>query len=245
MHTVGRIPLLMLHPSDSNNHSATLQVPMSRVVRFVRQLSHDLRNHLNAAELQAAYMNEVTTDAEMKGEVQRLRGMFSDMGSSLQKLTGALAEIKLTTMPYEAAAFLEDLRSKLQSQFPEEAKSVQWTIEVEKAQLNIDPQNLQLAFLELFGNAFQHSRGNEAMEASGAITAGDFVFTLREPKAQFEGSTDKWGHEPFAKVMHGHYGLGLHRARSIIEAHAGRFDAQFDSARASLVTTVALPLHQV
>lgn len=215
---------------------------MSHVVRFVRQLSHDLRNHLNAAELQAAYMNEVATDAEMKGEVQRLRGMFSEMGSSLQKLSGALGEIKLTTMPYEAAAFLEDLRGKLQTQYPEEAKSVQWTIEVEKAQLNIDPQNLQAAFMELFANAFRHNRGQEAIEASGVITAGEFVFTLREPKAKFDGSTQEWGRAPFARVMQGHYGLGLHRARSIIEAHGGRFDAQFDAARVSLVTTVALPL---
>ncbi|MDQ6912985.1 MAG: hypothetical protein M3128_08945 [Verrucomicrobiota bacterium] len=235
----------MSQPSNPNNQADTLQIPLSRVIGFVRQLSHDLRNHLNAAELQAAYMNEVTTDAEMKSEVLRLRGMFSDMGSSLQKLSGALAEIRLTPMPYEAPAFMEDLRSRLQSQFPEEAKSVQWTVEVEKAQLNIDPQNLQAAFLELFGNAFQHSRSKEAMEASAAITASEFIFTLREPKTQFEGSTDKWGHEPFAKVMHGHYGLGLHRARSIIEAHGGQFEAQFDPARASLFTTIALPIHQV
>ena len=37
-------------PTDS------LTVPWSDTVRFVRQLSHDLRNDLNAIELQSAYI---------------------------------------------------------------------------------------------------------------------------------------------------------------------------------------------
>ena len=233
----------MSEQSNQNNQTdGALQIPMPHVVGFVRQLIHDLRNHLNAAELQAAYMNEVATDTETKSEVQRLRGMFSEMGSSLQKLTGALAEVKLTLMPYDAAAFLEDLEAKLQSQFPDQRNAVQWKIETGNAQLDLDPQMMQHAFLELFINAFQHSRGREPMQAGAERNNGDFVFTLREPKTQFDTPTENWGREPFVKVMHGHYGLGLHRARSIIEAHAGRYDAHYDPVSASLVTTVALPV---
>lgn len=64
---------------------ADLQIPMPDVVRFVRQLSHDLRNHLNAAELQSAFLNEIAADAEMKEEISRLRGMLSDMGRDLRR----------------------------------------------------------------------------------------------------------------------------------------------------------------
>ena len=32
---------------------------MPDIVKFIRQLGHDLRNHLNAAELQAAYLAEI------------------------------------------------------------------------------------------------------------------------------------------------------------------------------------------
>src|SRR5437868_3492147 len=87
-----------------------LQVPLPHVVQFVRQLSHDLRNHLNAAELQAAFLKEIATDDEMKAEIQRLRGMVSEIGGSLQRLTNALGTVKLTLMPYEAKAFVEDLQ---------------------------------------------------------------------------------------------------------------------------------------
>ena len=50
-------------------NSSELRIPLDDVVRFVRQLSHDLRNHLNAAELQAAFMNEIAEDPEVKEEV--------------------------------------------------------------------------------------------------------------------------------------------------------------------------------
>ncbi|HET9856838.1 MAG TPA: hypothetical protein VFP99_03315, partial [Chthoniobacterales bacterium] len=52
-------------------------VPWVDMVNFVRQLSHDLRNNLNAVELQSAYLAELAEEGEMKTEVQRLREMVS------------------------------------------------------------------------------------------------------------------------------------------------------------------------
>ena len=63
---------------------------MPDVVKFVRQLSHDLRNHLNAAELQSAYIAEIAEDPELKEEIKRLRAMISEVGASLQRVTSAL-----------------------------------------------------------------------------------------------------------------------------------------------------------
>jgi signal transduction histidine kinase len=230
--------------AENSNHiprDGELKVPMSDVVRFVRQLSHDLRNNLNAAELQSAYLNEVVPDAEVKDEVKRLRGMLSEMGGNLQRLTGSLAQVKLTEMPYEAAAFMEDLQKKIASQFPDE-RAIEWKFDHENANLNIDPQTLQQAFVELFANALQHGRDHRPIVVNAGRDGNEFVFNLHEPKAMFDGATDNWGREPFHKVGHGHYGLGLHRARTIIEAHGGRLNVRYDSPSSDLVTTVALPI---
>lgn len=217
-------------------------VPMADVVRFVRQLSHDLRNSLNAAELQSAFLNEVAEEAEIKSEVQRLRGMLSSMGGNLQRLTSALAEIKLTEMPYKAADLLEDLRGTVEAEFPEQSGAITWNVGVGDAMLQIDPQLLQQALLELFANAFQHERGKGQVEARAEVATGQFVFTLCEPKPSFAHSMESWAREPFRRVRHGHYGLGLPRVRTIIEAHHGQFSARYDSASASLVTTAVLPI---
>ena len=221
--------------------AADLQIPMPDVVRFVRQLSHDLRNHLNAAELQSAYLNEVAEDQEVKDELKRLRAMLSDMGASLQRLTGSLTEVKLTEMPYPAAAFVEDVQQKLASRSPEQSSAIDWQVNAGDAMLNIDPQMLQQAILELIANAFLHERAEGQISVNAETRDGRFRFTLREPKTTFTGSIEHWGQQPFRKVKHGHYGLGLPRVRSIVAAHGGEFTAQYDQSSSSLVTTVALP----
>lgn len=234
----------MPSPPDRPAEEEDLQVSMTDVTRFVRQLSHDLRNHLNAAELQSAYLGEVTEDAEMQEEVKRLRGMLGEMGTSLQRLTNSLAVAKLTLMPYEATNFMEDMRQKIGQQFPDQSAEIEWTVETGDALLNIDPQALQSAFVELFVNAFQHERATGPLRAGATVNGSDLVFTLSEPKTNFSGEMENWGRRPFAKVKHGHYGLGLPRVRRIVEAHQGRLRAQFDAAAASVVTTVVLPLEK-
>jgi K+-sensing histidine kinase KdpD len=224
------------------NNSSELQVPMDRIVQFVRQLSHDLRNHLNAAELQAAFLKEIATDAELRDEVQRLRTMISEVGTSLQQVTTSLAPIKLTTMPYAASAFLEDLRAKVEQQFGASAAAFTWEVAATDAMLEIDPQLLQQALLELLGNALQHASASSSTAVGAEVRGGELTLTVREPKAAFDGSTADWGREPFKTAKHGHYSLGLHRARNIIEAHGGTLTAEHDGAASVLVTTVSLPI---
>ena len=233
-------------PASNEQHdpatSGEIQVPMPVVVRFVRQLSHDLRNHLNAAELQSAFLKEIAEDAEVKSEVQRLRGMLSELGSTLQKLTSALATPKLTQIPYGAPVFLEDLQQKVQSEFPSEAGVFEWDVRVSGGMLNIDPQLLQQAVLELLSNALRHERGDGKISLNVTADAGKLIVQIHEPKSAFAGATEEWGREPFKNVKHGHYGVGLHRARSIVEAHGGELSATHDSAAGALVTRVTLPI---
>src|SRR4051812_9707692 len=84
----------------------SISVSMPEVVKFIRQLAHDLRNHLNAAELQSAYLIEIAENNEQREEIKRLRGMIAQVGSSLQELTAALSQPRLTQMPYAARDFV-------------------------------------------------------------------------------------------------------------------------------------------
>src|SRR6476469_5026446 len=103
-----------------------INIAMPVVVKFVRQLAHDLRNHLNAAELQAAYLAEVVQNDEVREEIRRLRGMVAQVGVNLQQLTAALSPPRLTTMAYSASDLMEDLRQKLASDFPAESADINW-----------------------------------------------------------------------------------------------------------------------
>ncbi len=217
-------------------------ISWTELTKFVGQLNHDLRNHLNAVELQAAFLSEIAADPEAKSEIGRLREMTGEMNAHLQRLAASLARIQPTTMRYLAAEFIEDLRAKLVQEKPALAAEMEWKTSLGEEALEMDPHLLQEAFLELLANASTHGRGEGALVFEARREGATVEFILREPKAEFEGTTENWGERPLGKVRSGHYGLGLARARGIFAAHHGTLRAQFDSNTSTLVTTVALPI---
>jgi len=221
---------------------APIDVPWSDVVHFLRQLSHDLRNQLNAVELQSAFLTELATDAEVKEEIKRLRQMVSKCASSLQKITVRVGAVNPNVTPYRVSDFVEDIRAKVTKDFPEMAAKVEWDVSANDAQINVDPQLLQEALLELFQNAFQQPEAAPSLLFIAATENGSLALSLHEPKTTFDLPTENWGREPLRRVNRGHYGLGLNRARDIIEAHGGKLDARYDPQGAKLVTRISLPL---
>jgi len=229
----------MAKPSESTD---AISVTMPELVKFVRQLAHDLRNHLNAAELQSAYLVEIADNNEQREEIKRLRGMIAQVGANLQGLTASLSPPRLIQMPYAARDFVEDLQQKVATNHPSESAQVKWEGDTGDAILDIDPQLLLPAVAELFANAFRHERDDGPITATVRIENSRFVFTLSEPKQNFSHATENWGREPLRALGQGHYGLGLYRTRATIEAHGGKFEARHDRKTGSLVTSVTLPL---
>jgi len=226
----------------SEDRSDTSDVAWSDVVRFIRQLSHDLRNHLNAIELQSAYISELAGENELKNEIKRLRGMISGLTSALQSLSKAISDVKPNFIPYRATDFAEDLRKKIDHDFSGESAAITWNVQVEDAMLDVDPQLLQEALSELFANAFRHIRSKGNVVVTAKMENGQFLLIMEEPKAPLEETADNWGYEPLRQVSPNHYGLGLRRVRGIVEAHGGKMHTHYDPNASKLMTTVALPV---
>jgi K+-sensing histidine kinase KdpD len=220
----------------------SLTVPWSDTVHFVRQLSHDLRNDLNAIELQSAYIGELAQDQELTSEIKRLREVVSGMNSTLQLLSRAVGEVTPNVVTYPADEFLADMRTQIERNFSKESQDITWDLQLQDEMLNIDPQLFQEVFVELFTNAFQHDRDKGALVAKARISDGRFLFSLQEPKAVFSSDTQNWGREPLRNIRQRHYGLGLNRVRAIIEAHGGELQVQYDPKAVTLVSTVTLPV---
>jgi len=233
-------PIMADRPPQNGEDSQS--VPWSDAIRFIRQLSHDLRNDLNAIELQSTYLGELEKNEEFKNEIKRLREMVSGLASTLQRLSRAVGEVKPNLIPYQATDFMHDLRGKIDRDFPKESREISWDIQLGDAMLNVDPQFCEEAFTELFANAFRHDRGKGPLVARAKIDDKGFLFILREPKARFDLPTQNWGREPLRKISLRHYGLGLNRVRAIVEAHGGELNAQYDPKVSALTTTLRLPL---
>lgn len=226
-------------PQDAKDSPS---VSWNDAIRFITQLSHDLRNDLNAIELQSAYIGELEKNEEIQGEIKRLRQMVSGLASTLQQLSRAVGDVKPTLISYRATDFMEDLRRKIGNDFPKQNNEITWEIQPGNAMLNVDPQLLQEVFTELFDNAFRHDRGKGSLVVKAKIDDNRFLFTLHEPKDRFELPTQNWGREPIRKITLRHYGLGLNRVRVIVEAHGGKLHAQYDPNVSALITTLTLPV---
>ena len=214
-------------------------VPWENFVKFVRQLSHDLRNQLNAAELQSALIGELTNDTEIKSEIHRLRELVSQLGVTLQSLSASVAEPRPTALPYAAKDFIADMRKKIAQEFPEKGQAVKWKVLPEGATLNIDPDLTEWAATELFRNAFRHDPNGDEVQAQASIKGDWFTFSIREAKKE-EIDPAQWT-QPLQNLSHGHYGLGLRRARRVIAAQGGELTAKFDPASRTLTSTITLP----
>jgi K+-sensing histidine kinase KdpD len=226
----------------TQDENESLSVSWKDVTRFIRQLSHDLRNNLNAIELQSAYIAELATSEDLKAEIKSLREMVAALALILQKLSKSVGEVSPNPIPYPALDLVQDLRSKIERDLAQASREVSWKIEVGDEMLHVDPQLLEEAFIEVFSNAFEHGRGKEPVVASARREDNRFVFTIREPKAQFALSTDAWGREPLRSTSQRHYGLGLYRAGGIMAAHGGELHAEYDRNVSALVTTLTLPV---
>ena len=90
-------------------------------------------------------------------------------------------------------------RQKIETERPKESGSIDWDVKLGDETLQIDPQLMQQAALELFNNAFQHERG-EGTLVFHARTEGDhFDFELREPKTNFCRPNGKLGERAAAQ----------------------------------------------
>lgn len=219
-----------------------INVNWSDVVRFMRQVSHDLRNQLNAVELQSAFLSELATDGELKDEIRRLRKMVSECGAALQKLSVRLNPPSPNIMSYGASDLIEDLKVKVSGEFPGQASSITWKMESGKESVAVDPQLLQDAVLEVVRNAVEHQVEGASLDFIATTEGDNLVITLHEPKTEFTLGTEQWGREPLHHVNRGHYGLGLNRARTIIEGQGGKLQARYDETKSRLITRFILPL---
>ncbi len=225
-------------PSAGESDAETIR--WENFVKFVRQLSHDLRNQLNAAELQSALIGELTTEPQLKPEVLRLRQLISHLGGTLQHLAVAVTAPQPTRLPYAAKDLMGDLQKKIAREFPDQSERVNWEVSLNGAMLDIDPSLIGWAATELFDNAFRHNGSSTPVSAHGREKNGQFIFALHEPKTE-KVDPAKWN-EPLSAMTHGHYGLGLRRARAIMAAHGGELTSEWNADSSTLTSRMILPM---
>ena len=216
-------------------------VPLERVSKFVRQLTHDVRNGLSAIDLETAFIAEIATEPEVLAEIRKLREMVTDTAQMLRRMSQNFQPVTAHPIPWEAATVMEDLRKQLQAEFPEEATTVAVENRFEEETVQIDLTQTVAAVFAVVRNALQFREDGTLIKVIGNAQEGQATLEVREPKATLQGETppEEWGTVPLRTTRPGGYGLGLYRARQIAEAQGGNLTTSFTGTE--LVTRITLP----
>ncbi len=244
--TAARVPTPK-HPTASVETPAAPgppSVPWERVEKFIGQLTHDIRNGLNALELQLTFLSEISTDPEAVAEVKQLRATLAEMTRQLQAVKLKTGAVSPYTMEYPAGDFFEDLRERFERLHAADAGRVRWEIAAGGIVLLVDPELGISALLEIIDNALHFGTpGGEVVIAAVPAAPGNGVhLSLRQELPQPPAiSPAQWGREPLHSTRRHAYGLGLFRARRVLEAQSIVLDAAWDPAGNLLTVTLAFP----
>jgi len=216
-------------------------VPLERVAKFIRQLTHDVRNGLSAIDLETAFIAEIATDEEVLAEVRKLREMVAETAKMLRRVSQHFQPATVHPIPWAATTVMEELRKQLQTEFPEESLTVEMENRLKEETVQIDLNQTLAAVFVVLRNAFQFRKEGVVVRVIGSSQGGQTTLEVREPKAALQNETppEEWGVEPLRSTRSGGYGLGLYQARQIAEAQGGSLETSFTGSE--LVTRITLP----
>src|SRR4029453_16554805 len=117
-------------PQPGGGDVNDLEIPFACVTKFVRQISHDVRNNLGSMDLQAAYALELVSDTEAITELRKLRGMITSTAKMLQLISRSFQVPKPELITIGAGILQDDFRERFTKLHPEEAARLQWQVEL-------------------------------------------------------------------------------------------------------------------
>ena len=212
------------------------EISWPRLAAFVRQHTHDVRNALNALDLETALLQELVTDDESRAGAARVRRQVRGLAEKLRAMSALFQEPQPCAAPLAARELFLIWREQNAS-LPE-PPAIEWIEEVGDAQVKVDAGMMAAVFRELLVNARSFREGEPAI-ASARREGEEVVFALREPKSA-PVDTDAWGRRIFETTKRGGYGLGLWTVRQLTAARGAAVTRRNEEG--ALVTRIALPV---
>ena len=213
-------------------------VELNAVAGFIRQHTHDIRNHLNGLDLEAALLAETVTDSESAEGLARMRRQIHGLAEELRALSAKFSGDPANRAPIAARELFliwQDQAALLG------LDAVAWSTALGEEKVSVDVAAVSEVFKELLVNARQFT-GPSGLAATAIRRGGRIAFELRETKAA-PLDPSAWGAQPFVSTKRGGYGLGLWQAAQMVAASGGETTRTYlPPPDATLLTKLTFPL---
>jgi hypothetical protein len=212
-------------------------VPLAAVMAFLKHHLHDVRNDLNALNLESMLLDVYVPPGEGAESVQRIQEMLHHSAARLSTLSRKISEISPGPEVVSAQFILTSWRDEWNSSGA--SPDILWEASTVQANVKADPVHLAEVFREWLSNAklYATTSATVSLKEDGK---GELVFRLTEPKTESVDTTG-WGERPFARPRRGSYGLGLWRVHNLVRANHGVWSQRYSPEEKILVSELRLP----
>jgi signal transduction histidine kinase len=215
-------------------------VPLPRLVNFIRQVTHDVRNGLNAIDLQAAYIAEIA-DGEAARELGALRAMITHVTKDMQELSSRFGELRPVFMRFPVDEFLTGFKEAVETEFTTQAKRIVWDAKASSGEMEMDYTLMTAALIELIRNAINFREGDQPIRFSGWNEDKKVIFEVRQTRKEPVPDIEDWGRAPLSSSKRGGYGLGLFYVRRILVTLGGTLDPAYDGKSGEIRVRLIFP----
>lgn len=213
-------------------------IPFAAVAQFVRRHTHDLRNELNALDLEATLLSETLPPGEASEALAQLRRQLRGTATQLRELCTRFHEPAPDLSPWLARDLFEQCQ-RLTAPLEPAPGTLQWENHLDRETVMADLDAFTTAWCELARNAFLFREPDAALLARAGAEGAWVRFELVEEKAAAPDFAH-WGTTPFQTTRRNGYGLGLFHADRLLHAQGAQVERSFQSGR--LVTSIQMPL---
>ncbi len=199
---------------------------LALIGQMLAQVTHEVRNPLNAISLNAELLGEEVTSLDPDGrtEARQILGVISQEIRRLAEVTEHYLDLARHPVPPVHPEDLGDLvRSVGRLEEASLARSgIALVVRVpeEPAWATVDGNRLRRALLNLLRNAAQS--GARTVEVSLAVHGGGAEIAVRDDGRGMDEETLRRAFDPFFSTRTDGTGLGLAITRRIVEDHGGR-----------------------
>jgi len=184
----------------------------------IHSLIHEVKNRLNVLKL-LSYRLETSFSQE---HLKRLKNEMDNLGRYLEETADLRKPLTLKKTKTSAKQIIDAAVSRFEELF--KVKNVELQLNVEDAQLLVDPERLTSLLTDLLKNAIEALEGKEKKVIR--------IVAKREGNTYSISVMDSGGElpqkdlfKPFYSTKKKGFGLGLYNARRITEAHGGKIEA--------------------
>ena len=229
-------PQLSSETGSGSELGATIAV--ERLEAFLRQLSHDVRNDLNAMDLLTSYVEDLQPEGSVREALAQLHDSVRYGSHRMQRLSKAVQVCDPDSIPYPSDLLFEDVRARYKLDRPEGFERTRWQRVGARVVVAVDPGLVMEALLELLDNALGFSPSGASVRVVVETQGHGMLWRFEQVADKCPTDISHWGLRPLETTRSSRYGLGLFRVRRIVGAHHANLNFFHQADERVLVTEV-------